>query len=212
MSALYTFAAIDFETTGSVSGYPMEPWQVGVVVITEGREPVFWESLLRVGDRPFHPRAPGRHARIREELAEAPCLQECLPELRRLCLGRPLLAHNTATERNCLQAYVPMEPWGPWIDSLKLSRAAWPELKSHRLEDLLQQMGLLEMVQKTFSDREAHDALFDAYGSAVLLQHLRTQPGWTTVSLELLQHPDLAKFYQVRRKGGVIQGDHEVGP
>lgn len=198
MSTLPTFAAIDFETTGSVAGYPVEPWQVGVVVVTAGEAPVFWESLLRVGDRPFHPKAPGRHARIRDELAEAPCLQECLPELRRYCLGRPLLAHNAATERKCLRDYVPMEPWGPWIDSLKLSRAAWPELKSHRLEDLLQRLDLLKTVQEAFSNREAHDALFDAYGSAVLLQYLTDQPAWADAGLELLQHPDQAAFYRSR--------------
>jgi DNA polymerase III epsilon subunit-like protein len=199
MSALPSFAAIDFETTGSVAGYPVEPWQVGVVVVTAGEEPVFWESLLRVGDRPFHPKAPGRHAKLRTELAEAPCLQDCLPELRRFCLGRPLLAHNVATEQKCLRAYVPMEPWGPWIDSLKISRAAWPELKSHRLEDVLHCMDLLQKVQDTFSDREAHDALFDAYGSVVLLQHLLKQPAWMDASLELLQHPDLAGYYRARK-------------
>ncbi|MEX2607844.1 MAG: 3'-5' exonuclease [Kiritimatiellia bacterium] len=199
MSALSTFAAIDFETTGSVAGYPVEPWQVGVVVISAGEEPVYWESLLRVGNRPFHPRAPGRHARIREELEEAPRLQDCLPELRRFCLGRPLVAHNTATEQKCLQAYVPMEPWGPWIDSLKLSRAAWPELPSHRLEDVLRRLDLFNTVQNTFEDREAHDALFDAYGSAVLLQYLLNQPAWSAAGLELLQFPDQTAFYRHRK-------------
>lgn len=196
MSIPFAFAAIDFETTGSVAGYPVEPWQVGVVLMQPDAPPVFWESLLRVGPRPFHPQAPGRHAKIREQLAAAPTLEECLMDLRSLCQQHPLLAHNIATEKKCLRDQLPMEKWGPWLDSLKLSRAAWPDLPSHKLEDVLTRLQLMEAVRKMFPGREAHDALFDAYGSAVLLTHLLAQPGWKDASLKLLRHPDLSQFYR----------------
>jgi len=196
MSASFCFAAIDFETTGSVSGYPVEPWQVGVAVIAPDAEPVFWDSLLRIGPRPFHPRAPGRHAALREELAAAPTLMECLESLREYCGGVPMVAHNTATERNCLERGVPMERFGPWIDTLKLCRAAWPDLPSHRLEDLLTRFRLMDRVRAAFPDREPHDALFDAYGSAVLLTHLLGQPGWESVDLEVLTSPDTGAYYR----------------
>lgn len=199
MSVPFTFAAIDFETTGAVSGYPVEPWQVGVVLMQPDAPPVYWESLLRVGPRPFHPRAPGRHAKIRDQLEIAPTLEECLGDLRRLCGPCPLLAHNIATEKKCLQDQLPMESWGPWIDSLKLSRAAWPDLPSHKLEDLLTSLNLMGHLNEIFPEREAHDALFDACGSALLFAHLLDQPGWEDVSLKLLMHPDLSGFYQKRR-------------
>ena len=59
------FVAIDFETTGSVKGWPNEPWQVGFVEIgSDG--PVAGsqrEHLLKTApERPFSPRAPGRWA------------------------------------------------------------------------------------------------------------------------------------------------------
>lgn len=190
MSVPFAFAAIDFETTGSVSGYPVEPWQVGVVLCTPGEEPVFWESLLRVGPRPFHPRAPGRHAQLREALARAPSLEECLTELRSLLAGIPLLAHNAATEKKCLQQSLPMERFGPWLDSLKLSRAAWPTLPSHKLEDLLHILNLGPQMQTRFPERAAHDALYDAWGSSLIFSHLLQQPAWAEASLDLLQHPD----------------------
>lgn len=198
MSAAFAYAAIDFETTGAVAGYPVEPWQVGVVLMQPGEAPVCWESLLRVGPRPFHPQAPGRHARIRDQLEEAPTLEACLVDLRRLCSGRLLLAHNCATEKKCLRDQLPMERWGPWLDSLKLSRAAWPGLPSHKLEDLLRQFDLMTACQEALPGREAHDALFDAYASVLIFQYLRRQPGWETVSLNLLKHPDLSAFYARR--------------
>ncbi|WFB34569.1 3'-5' exonuclease [Kiritimatiellota bacterium B12222] len=190
MTVPFTFSAIDFETTGSVAGYPVDPWQVGVVVCTSDAEPLFWESLLQVGPRPFHPKAPGRHAQLRSELAQAPRMEECLSPFRQLCQNRPLVAHNCATEKKCLRESLPMERFGPWIDTLKLSRAAWPTLSSYKLEDVLCALGLLPRMQAQFPDRMAHDALYDAYGSALILEYLLAQEAWQGVSLRLLENPD----------------------
>jgi len=199
MSVPFTYAAIDFETTGSVAGYPVEPWQVGVVMCQPGEEPVFWESYLRIGERPFHPRAPGRHAKIRQKLKQAPSLEECLKDLRRLCVGIPLLAHNCATEINCLKRSLAMERFGPWIDSLTLSRSAWPTLSSHKLEDLLSQLNLEQQIAEKFPDRQAHDALYDAYASSLLLEYLLKQPGWNKVSVDVLMNPDVQGYYRQKR-------------
>ena len=59
-----TFTVIDFEGTGSVKGYPDEPWQIGLVQIRNGKlcPETNLESLLQVGERPFNRYAPGRHA------------------------------------------------------------------------------------------------------------------------------------------------------
>lgn len=198
MTVPFPFVAIDFETTGSVAGYPVEPWQIGIAVFSPQEEPVLWESYLKIGDRPFHPRAPGRHAKIRHELSMAPTLEECLPVLRSLCQQHPLLAHNVATEQKCLHDQLPMERWGPWLDSLKICRSAWPGLPSHRLEDILFKLELLPDLHVIFPDREAHDALYDAYGSALILQYLMSQKEWEDVSLELLQNPDLSAWQKRR--------------
>ena len=66
--------AVDFESTGVVSGYPDEPWQIGIVPIMGGK-PVMeqaYETFIRVSaDRPFNPCAPGSWKLVREQLAEA---------------------------------------------------------------------------------------------------------------------------------------------
>lgn len=196
----FEFAALDFETTGAVEGYPVEPWQVGVARVGEGGV-VLWESLLRVGPRPFHPRAPGRHAALREEISAAPRLADCLPDLRRLCLGVVLVGHNVATEQKCLRDQVPMEAFGPWVDTLKLSRAIWPGLPSHALGDVLASLGLSGEVEALCPDRAPHDALYDAVGSAVLLRHVLALPGWDSCDLRVLQRPDLGPWKQRKKQG-----------
>jgi DNA polymerase-3 subunit epsilon len=193
----FAFAALDFETTGAVAGYPVEPWQIGVVRV-DAQGARCWEHWLRVGPRPFHPRAPGRHEQVRGELERAPFLQDLVPELRGLCGGVPMVAHNVATEQKCLRDAVPMERFGPWIDTLKLSRALWPGLRSHKLGDLLAGFGLRDQVTACLPERGEHDALFDAMGSAVLLIHILELPVCANISLDVLVNPDQMAYYQLK--------------
>ncbi len=182
------WVAIDFETTGSIAGYPNEPWQIGLIPI-RGGAPVAaeaFESFLRVGPRPFSRHAPGIHAAVRDELAHAPTLQDLLPHIRRHCRGRPLVAHNAATEQAVFRRTLPLERFGPWIDTLRLARRAYPDLPAHGLESLLDHLGLLSEVHALLPGRHPHDALFDAAGSAVFLTHLLRAPAWADLPLQAL--------------------------
>ncbi|MCC6353988.1 MAG: 3'-5' exonuclease [Verrucomicrobiae bacterium] len=181
-------AVIDFETTGDVRGYPAEPWQIGVAVLSRARiDPALgFESLLRVGDRPFNPRAPGQHHRLRREIAAAPTLPSLWPRLRTWVEGRPLAAHNVATERKFLGLAAPLHAGGPWIDTLRLARIAYPALPSHALQDIIVALGLLARVESICPGREAHDALFDAVCCAAFLEHLLAQGAWRDASVDQL--------------------------
>ncbi len=167
--------SIDFETTGVVKGYPSEPWQLGLVVIENG-VPVpesTWETLFRVAaDRPFSPRAPGRWAEMRDQIAAAPSMMDIWPELSSRVVGVPLVAHNAATERTILVKRAPLTPFGPWIDTLKLVRKFWPLMESFALGDLIRVFGLQAKVDVLCSGRTWHDALYDACAGAVLCCHV----------------------------------------
>ncbi|MFU8780131.1 MAG: exonuclease domain-containing protein [Kiritimatiellia bacterium] len=178
--------AIDFEGTGAVRGYADEPWQVGLVQIRGGMvsSAHLYEHLLHVGDRPFNRYAPGRHAELREKLKVAPELPSLWPELRHYLDGVPLVAHNAATEQRYLSGAFPLHICTIWIDTLKLSRLAYPGLPSYKLDDVLSSLGLVAQVGAVVPGREPHDALYDAVGCAVLLCHLLAQPGWQKVTLE----------------------------
>lgn len=182
---MFAFTALDFETTGSVPGFPNEPWQVGAVRV--GANGSFLpdgavESLLRVdGDRPFNKWAPGRHGRLRREIASAPTLAAFWPELAP-ALGGVVAAHNAGTERSVLSSAAPLHVPGPWIDTLALSRAAWPAAPSHALEDLVPALGLLPALEALCPGRAPHDALYDAYACAMVLLRIVSGPGWSAMS------------------------------
>lgn len=183
-----TIRVIDFETTGSVKGYPVEPWQIGVVELINGQvnpEPIL-DSLLQIDERPFNNRAPGRHAQLRHELATAPTPAELWPHLADALSGYPLAAHNVGTERTVLNTIAPLHQLGPWIDTLALARYAYPDLETRALEHLIVQLGLASRLTILCPNRAPHDALYDAYASALLLEHLLALPGWQTTTIDAL--------------------------
>ncbi len=183
------FTVIDFETTGSIAGWPVEPWQIGMVEVQRGAlSGISYESWLRVAaERPFNHHAPGRHARLRAQLATAPALTDIWPRVADIwLLGRPLVAHNVATERGVLQRAFPLHAFGPWIDTLRLVRHCFPQLESAALEDVCDTLGLRAEVERICPAREPHDALYDATATALLLLHILSLPGWEDVSLQTL--------------------------
>ena len=182
------FAVVDFETTGAVSGFAVEPWQIGIVRMRQGRVccAEAFESLLRIGDRPFNPHAPGRHAQIRDRLAVAPTSSESWPEWVGWLTGVPLVAHNAGTERSMLKRLAPLHRLGPWVDTLELVRRAYPKLVSKALDDVVNALGLTARVQALCPGRGAHDALYDAFACAAVLEHLLQLPGWERVTVEAL--------------------------
>ena len=65
------------------------------------------------------------------------------------------------TERRFLRAF-PFHGFGPWVDTLKLSRAVWPEKKSFALGDLILELGLEDDLCDALPGFRWHDALSDA--------------------------------------------------
>lgn len=174
------YAVLDFETTGSVRGYAVEPWQVGLVFVRGGVVSLEggMDSLLRVArDRPFNPMAPGRHARLRDELSLAPLPGEVVPKLLEVTAGLTLVAHNTGTERKMLSHMAPLHRWGPWVDTLPLARRFVPGLGDYGLESVVGALGLAGQVEGLCPGRVAHDAYYDAVACAVVLAHFLTRCG-----------------------------------
>ncbi len=175
------FSVLDFETTGHVAGFPNEPWQVGIVSLGPGGivPGSAFSAFFRISpDRPFSRRAPGRWASIRDVLASSPepyAIWDALSA--RLC-GVPLVAHNASTERTVLRSLAPVSRFGPWIDTLPLARRLYPGMKSYALGDLVAALGLQGEVDAASGGGEWHDALYDAFAAAVLLDFMRrTRPG-----------------------------------
>ena len=181
--------AIDFESTGSSPGYQNTPWQIGLVLLRDGRlcpERQF-SSLLRVPEeQPFNLYTPGRWASLRKELAQAPTLPELWPTLQSWFTGRALLAHNVPVERSLLRAFFPFHQFAPWLDSLVLARLAFPGQISYKLADLCANLGLSGSLTELCPDSSPHDALYDAMACGCLLQLILQEPSWREAGIEQL--------------------------
>lgn len=180
--------AIDFETTGSVPGWENEPWQIGLCEVNpqKGIGECFTSLLHVKADRPFNQYAPGRHAQIRDDLSQSPALPE-IWDVISPWLNRPLVAHNISTEKTILRNAAPLSRLGPWIDTLKLARYIYPNLKSYSLEDLIVQLRLKEKVDSLCPALAPHDALYDAVACGELLLYFLSLPGWENVTIDVVR-------------------------
>ena len=61
-----------------------------------------------------------------------------------------------------------------------------PDLEGHSLAEVCGALGLVARVREYCPAREWHDALFDAFASALVLEACLALPGWEDVSVEAL--------------------------
>jgi DNA polymerase-3 subunit epsilon len=192
------FAANHVESAGAARGQTDVPVQIAIAhwTVAGGLGESFCSFLST--DRPITWAARRVHGISRRHLAGAPSLLSLWPDIKRLLGGRVIVAHGHGTEKRFLRAF-PGHPFGPWIDTLHLARAAWPALNSFALGDLCDRFQLTAAVDQAHPERRWHDALYDAGASALLLQHLVSALDLADKSLDLLLHPDLSAWQALRR-------------
>jgi DNA polymerase-3 subunit epsilon len=155
------FVAIDFET----AEYSRESAvSVGLAKYKGGRLVDSWYSLIRPPKLYIRPDFTDIHGLTVEDVRDAPDFAEIWENsLRPFIGGLPLAAHNAAFDMGVLRAALdwyelPVPPL-KYFCTLKLARAAWPELKSHALTKLGEHFGI---------DYDAHNALADAQTCGII--------------------------------------------
>ncbi len=192
------FAAIDFESAGVRPGGTDVPVQVGLGVLIGGelRMDLGFQSLI-ASPEPVTWRARKVHGIVDKDLEGAPSMNELWPKIKTVLGGRWVVAHGASTEKRFLRAF-PFHGFGPWVDTLKLSRAIDPDLPSHALGDIVMHHGLLEELVSIIPDFRWHDAYCDAMASLVLLRHFISKLELGSEPSEILLSADDAPFH--RRK------------
>jgi DNA polymerase-3 subunit epsilon len=191
------FTAIDFESAGAARGMTDSPVQIGLATwsLADGLTDSF-VSYLKT-DRPIHWAAGKVHGITAADLAGAPALLSLWPELRRRMLGAVVVAHGKGTEKRFLRAF-PGHGFGPWVDTLLVARAAWPELPDHSLGALCDALGLTESV-RSLARGNWHDALFDSIASLVLLAEIIEKGELADHPIEALSCPDTSRWHRLKR-------------
>lgn len=192
------FTAIDFESAGAARGKTDSPVQVGLATwsLENGHADAFVSYLQT--DGPVHWAARKVHGIGPELLTDAPSLLLLWPEFKKRLAGAIVVAHGKGTEKRFLRAF-PGHGFGPWIDTLLLARAAWPELPDHSLGALCEHHALTNIIRELVPGKSWHDALFDAVASLVLLARLIESHELTEMSVDSLLHPDTSIWHNSRR-------------
>lgn len=168
-----TFTAIDFESAGTSTGRTDAPIQIGLATLhTDQKDYDTWVSYIHT-DKPITWTAQKVHGITKENLADAPKLMLLWPEIKSRLKGAAVVAHGHGTEKRFLRAF-PGHGFGPWIDTLNLSRAVYPDLENHSLSNVCEKLGLKPQIDTIVSGKTWHDALYDAVASLVLLEKIIT--------------------------------------
>jgi DNA polymerase-3 subunit epsilon len=165
-----TFTAIDFESAGARPGGTDVPVQIGFATMTgtEIDEGSLFTSYLR-SDQPITWGARKVHGIRDEDIVDAPAFNDLWPRVRDALGSRVVVAHGSGTEKRFLRAF-PFHGFDPWVDTLKVAHAAFPDAESHSLESLIDMLGLNAAVDAHCPDAQWHDALYDSVASLVLLR------------------------------------------
>jgi DNA polymerase-3 subunit epsilon len=192
------FTAIDFESAGASRGKTDSPVQVGLATwsLETGHSKAFVSYLFT--DQPIQWAARKVHGIGPEDLTDAPSLLLLWPEFKSRLAGAVVVAHGKGTEKRFLRAF-PGHGFGPWVDTLLLARAAWPELPDHSLGALCASHGLSLSIQALVPGKSWHDALFDAVASLVLLAHLVETHALADHPVSALLQPDTSRWHQSKR-------------
>jgi DNA polymerase-3 subunit epsilon len=149
------FIAIDFETAKHSRE---SACSVGLVKFLNGKVTDTFYSLIRPPELYIRPDFTDIHGLTVEDVRDAPNFAEVWKSgILPFIVGLPLAAHNAGFDMGVLKAVLewyklPVPPL-KYFCTLKLARAAWPELKSHALTSLGEHFGI---------SYDAHNALADA--------------------------------------------------
>jgi DNA polymerase-3 subunit epsilon len=166
------FAAIDFESAGeraNEAGVPIQIGIAGMVGLIPSPE-TFYRSYLKA-ERPVTWSAQQVHGITSDDLQNAPEFRSLWPELKGRLGGRWIVAHGSGTEKRFLRTF-PLHGFGPWVDTLTLSRKILPDLNSYALSDLMGELELVGEATDSLPGFRPHEALSDALASLLLLRKL----------------------------------------
>lgn len=173
------YVAIDVEGTASPRRHPEELVELAAVEFAlDGRMGRTLHTLLDPG-RPISIFGTRAHGLRDEDVAGQPPIASICPQLRDLLDGTAIVAHNAQVDWRLLHRDCPsLAPLGV-VDTLRLSRALWPEVKRHSLDAVMDRLrvdaimtaelrpGPLSANQVSRKLRSGrHTALYDATATA----------------------------------------------
>lgn len=142
---LTSFISVDTETTGLDHEHD-RIIELAAVRFENGAPVANFSALLSPGERALSPVARLITGIRDEELAAAPPRVDTLRDFLAFVGDSPLVAHNADFDAHFVNRALDAEGLptvpGPWLDSLLLSRTAWPTWDNHRLDSLSERLAI----------------------------------------------------------------------
>jgi DNA polymerase III epsilon subunit family exonuclease len=142
LHALRSFVAVDTETTGLDFEHD-RLIELAAVRFEDGKPVADFEALVNPG-RSLSPVSRLITGLTPEELETAPPAADTARAFLAFAGDLPLVAHNAEFDAHFVRRLLEAEGLGPvagpWIDSLLMSRIAWPAWDSHRLDSLAERL------------------------------------------------------------------------
>lgn len=192
-----SFTAIDFESAGMATGLTDVPIQIGMArwSLEAGMGETFVSFLHTTQNITWS--AQKVHGIAVADLADAPSLLSLWPVVKEHLHGRVIVAHGKGTEKKFLRAF-PGHGFGPWVDTLLLARATWPQWTDHSLGVLCDALEITTAVQAVCPHRQWHDALFDSIASLFLLEKILHLTNARQAPLQHILQPDQSAWRRIQ--------------
>ena len=195
-----SFGAIDFESAGVTRGGTDSPVQIGLAVMQSGEIQSEWSfrSFLQ-SDQKIVWSAQKVHGITTNDLADAPRLLTLWPRLQATLRGRTVVAHGAGTEKRFLRAF-PMHGFAPWVDTLAVAQAAFPDEPDHSLTALSHRLGVVDAIQAHCPGSTFHDALFDSVASLLVLSEIIRRAELQDAPIDALISPQRSAYFDRRAR------------
>ena len=195
-----SFGAIDFESAGVTRGGTDSPVQIGLAVMQSGEIQPEWSfrSFLQ-SDQKIVWSAQKVHGITTDDLADAPRLLTLWPRLQATLRGRTVVAHGAGTEKRFLRAF-PMHGFAPWVDTLAVAQAAFPDEPDHSLTALSHRLGVVDAIQAHCPGSTFHDALFDSVASLLVLSEIIRRAELQDAPIDALISPQRSAYFARRAR------------
>lgn len=183
------YVALDVET----ASYGASICSIGIVLVIGGIVEERFYSLVRP-TVPFSEQNIFIHGITPEMVKDAPTFPELWERIRHYFIGLPTVAHNATFDLGqiamSLEGIEDAPPSFYYLDTVTLSRKAFPGLESYSLGKLSHRLGLPSF--------DHHNALADAEASQALFERARSN---------LLFEPSFLRRYSLERGSSLLTGE-----
>jgi DNA polymerase III epsilon subunit-like protein len=160
------YVAIDVEGTASPAGQPEGLVEVAAVELTEtGGETRVFHSLVNPG-QPISSIGTRIHGLRDRDVAQQPTMADISSRLAELVDDGVVVAHNARVDWSLVHRDCPALRPLAVLDTLRMSRALWPEVRKHGLDSVLERLDVEVKDGEGVTRGGRHTALHDALATA----------------------------------------------